>query len=101
MPGTAGRPAPTRPPPSGTPPSQSAPSRPGLHKVAPGENLWEIARSHLASATGRDAAEIRTREVAGYWMRMLAANRARLRSGNPDLIYPGEYVRLPAVRRSS
>jgi hypothetical protein len=32
-------------------------------------------------------------------VRLVAANRARLRSGNPDLIYPGEYVRLPLIRR--
>jgi hypothetical protein len=45
--------------------------------------------------------ELGTREVAAYWVRVLVANRGRLRSGNPDLIYPREYVRLPAVRRSS
>jgi hypothetical protein len=99
VPGTAGPPPASSQP--GSTPSQPAPSEPGLHKVAPGENLWQIARSHLANATRRDAAEIGTREVAAYWLRVLAANRARLRSGNPDLIYPGEYVRLPPVRRSS
>jgi nucleoid-associated protein YgaU len=77
------------------------PSRPGLHRVTAGENLWEIARGHLASATGRDAADIRTSEVAAYWLRVVAANRARLLSRKPDLIYPGEHVRLPAIRRSS
>ena len=65
----------------------------------PGDSLWSIARASLARGTGRDEAELRTGEVAAYWVRMLAANRARLRSGNPDLIYPGEYVRLPAIKR--
>jgi nucleoid-associated protein YgaU len=69
--------------------------------VAPGESLWTIARSNLAGGTGRGESEVRTREVAAYWLRLLAANRARLRSGNPDLIYPGEYVRLPAIKRST
>jgi nucleoid-associated protein YgaU len=74
---------------------------PGLHEVKRGENLWEISRRHLASVTGRDPAELGTGEVAAYWLRVVAANRARLRSGNPDLIYRGEFVRLPAIRRSS
>lgn len=106
VPGPAGtRPPATKPPPSTQPPAP-APSpppaaRPRLHRVAPGESLWSIARSNLANGTGRGEPEVRTREVAAYWLRMLAANRARLRSGNPDLIYPGEYVRLPAIKRST
>jgi hypothetical protein len=96
VPGTAG--APSAPRQSGPAPGQP---EPGLHEVERGENLWEISRNHLASATGRDPAEIGTREVAAYWLRVVAANRARLRTGNPDLIYRGESVRLPAMRRSS
>jgi nucleoid-associated protein YgaU len=97
VPGTAGPPqAPSR---QGSSPGQQTP--PGLHEVERGENLWEISRRHLASATGRDEAEVGTREVAVYWLRVVAANRARLRTGNPDLIYRGEFVRLPAIRRSS
>ena len=106
VPGPAGtRPPATKPPPSTQPPAP-APSpppaaRPRLHRVAPGESLWSIARSNLANGTGRGEPEVRTREVAAYWLRVLAANRARLRSGNPDLIYPGEYVRLPTIKRST
>jgi hypothetical protein len=96
VPGTAG--APSAPRQSGPAPGQP---EPGLHEVERGENLWEISRNHLASATGRDPAELGTREVAAYWLRVVAANRARLRTGNPDLIYRGEFVRLPAIRRSS
>jgi hypothetical protein len=96
VPGTAG--APSAPRQSGPAPGQP---EPGLHEVERGENLWEISRNHLASATGRDPAEIGTREVAAYWLRVVAANRARLRTRNPDLIYRGEFVRLPAIRRSS
>lgn len=65
----------------------------------PGDNLWSIARANLARGTGRSQAELSNREVAVYWLRLVAANRARLRSGNPDLIHPGEYVRLPLIRR--
>jgi hypothetical protein len=96
VPGTAGAPSAPRQP--GPAPGQPGP---GLHEVKRGENLWEISRNHLASATGRDPAEIGTREVAAYWLRVVAANRARLRTRNPDLIYRGEFVRLPAIRRSS
>jgi hypothetical protein len=95
VPDTAGPPqAPNR---QGPAPGQP---EPGLHEVERGENLWEISRNHLASATGRDPAEIGTREVAAYWLRVVAANRARLPSRNPNLIHPHEHVRLPAIRRS-
>jgi nucleoid-associated protein YgaU len=69
--------------------------------VQPGDNFWLIARKHLARATGRSPGSLRTGEVAAYWVRVVAANRARIRSKNPDLIFPGEYVRLPAVRGSA
>jgi hypothetical protein len=97
VPGTAGAPSAPRQP--GPAPGQQTPS--GRHEVERGENLWEISRNHLASVTGRDPAELGTREVAVYWLRVVVANRVRLRSGNPDLIYRGEFVRLPAVRRPS
>jgi hypothetical protein len=41
-------------------------------------------------------AELSVVEVHGYWTRVLDANRGALRSGNPDLIFPGESVVLPA-----
>jgi nucleoid-associated protein YgaU len=65
--------------------------------VRPGDNLWVIARARLAEATGRRAAELSNGEIAGYWLRVVDANRGRLRSGDPDLIYPGEDVELPPV----
>jgi hypothetical protein len=33
--------------------------------------------------------------IAEYWERVVALNRATLRSGNPSLIFPGEIVALP------
>jgi hypothetical protein len=103
VPSPAGTRPPSSPPPSSTQPPAPAPpppaTRPGLHRVVEGESLWSIARSSLALGTGRDEGELRNREVAAYWVRVLLANRGRLRSGNPDLIYPGEYVRLPAIKR--
>lgn len=62
------------------------------HRVVAGDNLWTIARDRLASTS-----EVRpdVRRVARYWRRLVEDNRARLRSGDPDLIHPGETVRLP------
>jgi nucleoid-associated protein YgaU len=37
-------------------------------------------------------------EVAPYWVSVVEANRNSIRSGNPDLIYPGEVVLLPDLR---
>jgi nucleoid-associated protein YgaU len=67
------------------------------HRVVPGDNLWTIARDHLAEVRGRPAAELSDREIAVYWLKVIKANRARLKSGDLDLIYPGERIVLPPV----
>jgi hypothetical protein len=36
-------------------------------------------------------------EITPVWVEVIAANRDRLRSGDPDLIFPGEIVVLPAT----
>jgi nucleoid-associated protein YgaU len=98
--------SPTRTPaPTPTPPPAPAPGRvPAAehsvaagrtHVVRAGDNLWRIARAELV-ATGVTAPDDAT--IARYWERVIAANRATLRSGNPSLIYPGELVALPAVQ---
>jgi nucleoid-associated protein YgaU len=66
------------------------------HQVVPGDNLWTIARDHLAEVRG-GADEPTLRKVAAYWLRVVEANRDRLVSGDPDLIYPGERIVLPPV----
>jgi hypothetical protein len=66
-----------------------------IHKVVRGEHLWSIASQHLEVVSGRtDLAE---REIAPYWVRVMDANRSTIRSGDPDLIYPGEQIVLPPV----
>jgi hypothetical protein len=86
------------------PPVASAPAEPApetrvhaSHAVAEGESLWRIARDHLAQTRGGGADKPAIREVAAYWQRVVEANRLRLRSGDPDLIYPGEQIVLPPV----
>lgn len=94
---------PTTPPttPPGTPPTTPDPAGAvddvadadgDLHVVSPGENLWVIARGRLVDM-GVDAPDDRT--VHAYWVRLIAENAPLLRSGDPDLIHPGEVLRLP------
>jgi nucleoid-associated protein YgaU len=67
-----------------------------VYQVVLGDNLWTIAREHLTEARG-GADQPTTREVAAYWLRVIEANRDRLVSGDPDLIYPGERIVLAPV----
>ncbi len=60
-----------------------------------GEHLWSIAAAHLAAVSPAGHAD--DAAVARYWRRLIDENRGILRSGNVDLIYPGEILRLPAV----
>jgi len=63
------------------------------HEVASGENLWSIARDQLGQTPGGSPSD---REIAVYWIELIAANQQGLASGDPDLIYPGEILVLPS-----
>lgn len=65
-----------------------------------GDNLWTIARDHLARVTNRRPSDLSDHEIATYWLRVIAVNRSALRSGNPDLIFPGELIMLPPTSGS-
>jgi hypothetical protein len=80
---------------SATPPSAS----PGAstHVIAPGEHLWSIAAEHLAASAGRPVAQLAPADIAPYWRRVVELNRSRLRSGDANLVYPGETVELPLL----
>jgi hypothetical protein len=67
------------------------------HRVVGGDNLWTIARDYLSSQRSGGSGRPTNHEVAAYWVKVVEANRDRLRSGDPDLIYPGERVVLPPV----
>lgn len=59
--------------------------------VGPGDNLWQIARRTLAAG----GTEAPIDETTTYWRRLITENTATLGS-NPDLIYPGQVLVLPA-----
>lgn len=58
------------------------------HVVRPGECLWSIAAQRL----GPSAADAR---VAAYVQRLWETNAGRIATGTPNLIYPGQQLRLP------
>lgn len=60
------------------------------YQIRSGDNLWHIAEHRVGEAGGID-------EVTVYWRRLIADNRDTLRSGDPNLIFPGEIVTLPAL----
>jgi nucleoid-associated protein YgaU len=63
--------------------------------VGRGDHLWKISRRRLDAVLGR---EPENAEVGPYWREVIEVNRHGLRSGDPDLIYPGEMVTLPLAR---
>ena len=77
-------------PPAAPSPSPSAAVEPAdhIHVVVPGDNLWTIAAAELFRQTGRTAES----DIRDYWLQVIDANRGRLISGDPDLIYPGESI---------
>ena len=73
------------------PAAATAPSTVTVHR---GDHLWAIAAKRLRDTLGSPVTNV---EITDYWLRVIAANRPTLRSGDPDLIYPGETVSLPPV----
>lgn len=72
------------------PPAQRPPDH---HTVRAGDNLWSIAAGHLADR----GITLSNGRIAPYWRDLVQENRATLRSGDPDLIFPGETVSLPPI----
>jgi nucleoid-associated protein YgaU len=58
--------------------------------VERGDHLWKISARHLNGVAPQNP-------IAPYWREVVTINTPRLRSGDPDLIYPGEIVDLPAI----
>ena len=62
--------------------------------VEPGDNLWDLAEDCLEENLGRQAGN---REILPYWQAVIEANRdVYVEPDNPNLIYPGQAIRLPA-----
>jgi len=80
-------PAPTTPAPTTSARTSSTPSA-GTATVQPGDSLWLIAARRL----GADATDA---QIADYWPQVYAANR-RVVGADPDLVRPGQQLRLPA-----
>ena len=65
--------------------------------VASGDTLWDLSATALARATARERATLGNDEIARYWKVVCAANHATVRSGDVNLIYPGEVIVLPSA----
>lgn len=63
------------------------------YQVQRGDHLWSIAEDVLKQRTGR--AIVPDHEIAPFWRSLIDTNKDSLRSGNPDLIYPGEMLTIP------
>lgn len=85
-------------PPAGDPGSAAvpttAPNEPTEVVVESGDHLWSLAERRLTQIRGHEAADT---EIALYWLRVIEVNLSRIRSGDPDLIVPGETLLLPAI----
>ncbi len=63
--------------------------------AAPGDSLWTLTRDAVARETGRDPGAVGSDEIAPRWVLVCDANRDRLRSGDVNLLAPGEEVVIP------
>ena len=68
--------------------------RPTEVAVRLGDDMWKLAEQRLSTVRGREVSDI---EIAPYWLRVVATNLATIKSGDPDLIFPGEILLLPPV----
>ena len=60
--------------------------------VRPGDNMWSITAAYLTRQPSKPPSVARITEL---WREVIDLNRDRIRSGNPDLIFPGEQLLLP------
>jgi hypothetical protein len=61
--------------------------------VTEGDHLWGLAERRVSALLGRPAAD---HEIAPYWRQVISSN-PEIRSGDPDVIYPGEVIVLPPL----
>ncbi len=63
----------------------------GSYTVEKGDSLWAIAEKTKAEGQSTE----------DQWLKILAANKGNLKSGNPNLIFAGEKVNIPGKSGSS
>ena len=73
------------------------PSEADVVTVAPGDHLWGLAAAHVAASEGRAVQDLAPDEIVDAWREVVETNRGHLRSGDPDLIHPGEDITLPSL----
>jgi nucleoid-associated protein YgaU len=56
--------------------------------------MWSLAEDRLRMALGREPAD---HEIGPYWRKVVEENQDRIRSGDPDLIFPGEVLVMPPL----
>lgn len=79
-------------------PAPASPSGPtgesqAEHVVVAGDSLWAIARRHLEAVIGEEPSSF---DVDRLWRAIYAENR-QIVGDDPDLIFPGQRLRLPKV----
>lgn len=72
------------------PPSDSTTKADLTVEVQRGDHMWRISARHVSEIDPG-------REIAAYWRRVVDVNTPIIRSGDPDLIYPGEQILLPEL----
>ncbi len=68
------------------------------YRIVAGDNLWQIAHRILSQFLPHPPTN---QQIAGYWMDLIEANEVTLRSGDPNLIHPGETIILSEIRESA
>ncbi len=98
-PPSAGAPAPALPGPAPAnqapaPDTASAASAARTWRVEPGDHFWSVAERVLAEVWHHSPTDA---EVEPYWRELVDANRSVLRDAdNPDLLFPGQVITVPA-----
>jgi nucleoid-associated protein YgaU len=77
---------------AGAPSQVPVPLAWGTWTVRPGDNFWCIARSVLERRLG---SPVTPSQVAPFWRALIAANRDRLRTGDPHWVYPLQVFVIP------
>ena len=75
-------------------PASSRGAGPTTYVVRPGDDFWSIAAAQVGSAAGPADGTA----VAAYWRVLIQANLKNLPvPGQPDLLFPGDRLRLPRL----